>query len=879
MKKFMILFLSFVLISFVGTSFADDLNLTFDDDSDLANWSHHDEDNVFTVETWDETGGVGGSGGLKFTDGGYTFLVKRPVTAVMSGNYSLTIDVDVDTWGGGDLALTVQGLSSVDPSVIVSGAGGTGYNTYTLTGVADVSDSGYVRLHSTGSSTAPVVFIDNVVFDEDVQLTLFFSEYAEGSSSNKYVEIYNGTGAEVDLSTYSVQGTNNGTAWGDGGERDLALTGTLAAGDVYILAADQADASILALADTALAYESPLHHNGDDGIALLKDGVIIDVIGVELNDPGDAWDVAGVTDATKDHTLVRKSGVNSGNTDWAASAGTTAEDSEWEVYDKDTWSHLGLHPGAWVNVTFRVNSSTVHGLTDSNSVVDLRGTVTQWGPGTDMVNVGGDYWEVTIGLAPNASYEYKYGARDTTLAGVDEWWENDIAGANYVGGNRLLTITDTDTTLDQDYLGGGPDNNNPPYTPSDSVDIYIKVNMAGNAVFDPATESPSLVGHFPAPDGESSMWNPNAYKFIRIDDTDYWGFHLRLAQSYIDTVENIKFDGGWPENAFGLHMYRFAVNDWGNTENLDGKYFDGNENRTLYLKNTSTDTTLVWKFWNDTPPADIPVVTTILTWRASTEALEEMGLFDRGVGDKIEIMGPESWTPGEGIPMEFQPLLREWTTSNYETTAQVGSELSYKYFVIWDSSRIDPSSDNYIEHLTLDGAGWEEPSVSGGGNRVHVFVDATEQTPIGDFGFDRQFFNGIPANGVIDHDITVTFNVDMTKAASVIDNPDNAQFNSATDTVWVQWDGELNAITQGYSRDSIFVELSDPDADMVYSGSFTMQVSDGFPNTSFQFGFKTVYSSSEGNVSQGSGFDKGRRYYQYIHPLSIADEDPWPKPT
>ena len=39
---------------------------------------------------------------------------------------------------------------------------------------------------------------------------LFFSEYAEGSSNNKYLEIYNGTGADVDLSGFSISTCNNG---------------------------------------------------------------------------------------------------------------------------------------------------------------------------------------------------------------------------------------------------------------------------------------------------------------------------------------------------------------------------------------------------------------------------------------------------------------------------------------------------------------------------------------------------------------------------------------------------------------------------------------------------------------------------------------------
>ena len=51
----------------------------------------------------------------------------------------------------------------------------------------------------------------------------------------------------------------------------------------------------------------------------------------------------GVTNATKDHVLVRKASVQVGNVDWGTSAGTTADDSEWIVLDIDTWDNLGSH--------------------------------------------------------------------------------------------------------------------------------------------------------------------------------------------------------------------------------------------------------------------------------------------------------------------------------------------------------------------------------------------------------------------------------------------------------------------------------------------------------------------------------------------------------
>ncbi|NCX25052.1 MAG: hypothetical protein EBX13_04655, partial [Proteobacteria bacterium] len=69
----------------------------------------------------------------------------------------------------------------------------------------------------------------------------------------------------------------------------------------------------------------------------------IDFIGDFNGDPGSGWEVAGVANATKDHTLVRKATVTTGNTDWTASAGTNADDSEWIVKDNEDWTDLGSH--------------------------------------------------------------------------------------------------------------------------------------------------------------------------------------------------------------------------------------------------------------------------------------------------------------------------------------------------------------------------------------------------------------------------------------------------------------------------------------------------------------------------------------------------------
>lgn len=167
---------------------------------------------------------------------------------------------------------------------------------------------------------------------------LFISEYIEGGSNNKAIEIYNGTGVPVDLMQYSVKLGANGAAFG------TTLTWTtstiLAHDDVYVIANAASIPAILSVADTT---STVTYYNGDDAVGLFKNNVLIDIIGIELVDPGTAWDVAGVTGATLNHTLIRKPTIVQGNTDWASSAGTTAANSEWIVQPQDYITDLGIH--------------------------------------------------------------------------------------------------------------------------------------------------------------------------------------------------------------------------------------------------------------------------------------------------------------------------------------------------------------------------------------------------------------------------------------------------------------------------------------------------------------------------------------------------------
>jgi len=176
--------------------------------------------------------------------------------------------------------------------------------------------------------------------------SLFFSEYAEGSSNNKYLEIYNPGVAEVSLEGYALAHTVNAPAVPGTYETwvELPTTATIAPGSVFRVVHSQATLELLNNADFTYSSLS----NGDDGFGLVygtpTDFDLLDIIGDWNADPGSGWPVAGIDNATANHTLIRKPSVLDGNDgDWIASAGTNETDSEWVVLESDDWSDFGLH--------------------------------------------------------------------------------------------------------------------------------------------------------------------------------------------------------------------------------------------------------------------------------------------------------------------------------------------------------------------------------------------------------------------------------------------------------------------------------------------------------------------------------------------------------
>ncbi|WP_084134768.1 lamin tail domain-containing protein [Paenibacillus harenae] len=228
---------------------------------------------------------------------------------------------------------------------------------------------------------------------------IFFSEYIEGSSNNKAVEIYNGTGAGISLAGYSVSSSNTGTA--------INLSGTLAHGDVYVVANSSADAGILSQADLLTGN---LSFNGDDSVTLSNNGTVLDVIGTAGNSFG------------TDKTLVRKGTV---------SAGLTAYDAaQWTAYASNTFSYLGSHTGTAPAAAMILNEAFENGSKGSYTA----GNVT----------LATGSWNMDNALIGNLSTDKKNGLQAARIRSAGSITMNfNVAGAKTVKISHANFSTDT----------------------------------------------------------------------------------------------------------------------------------------------------------------------------------------------------------------------------------------------------------------------------------------------------------------------------------------------------------------------------------------------------------------------------------------------------
>lgn len=151
---------------------------------------------------------------------------------------------------------------------------------------------------------------------------LYFSEYIEGSSNNKALEIANSTSSTISLSSYVIKKQTNGAgSWSTG----LSLSGTLNSSAKYIIVNSSISSVCYNKANANISTTATeLTFNGNDAVGLFKNGVLIDIIG-NFN--------GGTSNFAADVTLRRKTSVTLPKSSFLI--------SDWNSYSSDTCNNLG----------------------------------------------------------------------------------------------------------------------------------------------------------------------------------------------------------------------------------------------------------------------------------------------------------------------------------------------------------------------------------------------------------------------------------------------------------------------------------------------------------------------------------------------------------
>lgn len=198
---------------------------------------------------------------------------------------------------------------------------------------------------------------------------IFISEYVEGWSNNKAIELVNPTNAAINLSAYELRRYSNGSSSANS-TKILQLGGIIPAKGTYVIVIDKRDTAgtgqeapvwdtLQNQADTFMCpvynTNNVMYFNGNDAMVLFKGTAVIDAIGKAGEDPGAVngvpsthksygWPLISVsmdsTAWTKDHVLIRKPSITQGD--------NIANDAfdpriEWDSLGPLNFSNLGTH--------------------------------------------------------------------------------------------------------------------------------------------------------------------------------------------------------------------------------------------------------------------------------------------------------------------------------------------------------------------------------------------------------------------------------------------------------------------------------------------------------------------------------------------------------
>ena len=405
---------------------------------------------------------------------------------------------------------------------------------------------------------------------------LVIATYVEGSSWNKAIELYNGTGKSIDLSKYSLQKQSNGAgAFG----ATLKLSGTLANNQSYVIVHSKAIAGMLSKAQ--MLTDSLLSFNGNDAVALLRSGVIIDMVGQADAGADVTWGL--------DLTLQRKTNVTHPI--------SVYNPIEWTTLPIDSYTMLGNHSmtlassANYLLQDFPVGKNTTYAVSNLSptSSYTYKVTAVKTGGNSDAINtmqLHTSALDAPVIMQPSEILDKQFTAD----------WEQTLYASGYLL-NVFQMNGQADTTEVEGFLGVGSSGTPLPagwsgtasgiYTTTTSSGIAIPSIQLKNKEYLQTKTYPQAVSNFTfmyrfasASTGSSFLLDANIDgNWVRIDSIIY--------KNTTKTYPSYSFTKSQNYRAF-----RFTYNKIGSgylsLDDVQAKY--GNQDTTFVLKNKSVAT-------------------------------------------------------------------------------------------------------------------------------------------------------------------------------------------------------------------------------------------------------------------------------------------------
>jgi hypothetical protein len=342
-----------------------------------------------------------------------------------------------------------------------------------------------------------------------------------------------------------------------------------------------------------------------------------------------------------------------------------------------------------VNVTFWVNTSTVPDTMKPTSFVQIRGDAPlfgPWGVGSKAIltNVAGDYWKGTYKLQVGDAIPYKFFTNANKVLPADandKGWEGDL-----VEGNRMLIVGPKDTTVPLQFVNGSPIKQTQYWTPyvnqKDSIEVWFRVNMIGNAFFSKNSQFIGVRGGTPPLDWgksivltkESQHGNGGSQQY---DGTNFWSGYGRFPKSAFASAISYKYV------ILDANKADANVSAW--EENIKpASDVGGDGNRAILTSPGVSDTTIAWKWWANSPFVPFTGAdTVIVTFRANLQrAIAERGF---SFGDTIQVRsgyGGTGLVDGKTKAMVRSGLTGTLFTATDTVVASVGKLLHYQYYMV-----------------------------------------------------------------------------------------------------------------------------------------------------------------------------------------------------